>query len=98
MSLCRIFHHRQTVRCGDGEDGVQIDRLAKEVDWHDSLGTGRDGGLQQGRIHQVAVRINIHKNGLGPAKRDRLTGGDERGRHRDNLIARPDPEGEQGHP
>src|SRR3954470_17424422 len=54
VGLRGILDHRNPVALGYGENGPHVRQATVEMDWHDRLGSRRDGTLQCGRLHGPA--------------------------------------------
>ena len=67
---------------------LHVGRLAVEVDRQDHLRARRERRLELRGVHREGVVVHVHEDGRGAVQEDRLAGGDERVRHRHDLVAR----------
>jgi hypothetical protein len=74
---------------------VKSGRIAEDLHRQDRPGAARDGGLDPPGVDVQARRIDIDKDRPGPGHHDRGRGGNERERRRDDLVPRPDTQGQQ---
>ena len=94
-TLRSVLDDRQVVLAGNRVDRVDVGALAVQRDRHDRLGARRDRRFEQRRIHVVRARIDVDEDRPGADQRDHLGGREERERHRDDFVARPDIERHQ---
>jgi hypothetical protein len=87
-TLGGVFNHRNAVLGGNGVDGVKVRALAVQADGDDGLGTGGDGGFQQGRVQVVGAGINVHIHRLGAQQGHGFGGGNVGKAGGDDFIAR----------
>jgi len=76
MGLGAVLNKMKLVLVAYGLDGIEIRRLAEEMDRDDRLGLCGDLRLDLGRI-DVKVLVNVDEDGFGAGLADRLGGGDE---------------------
>src|SRR4030095_12127509 len=74
---------------GHLHDAIHVARLPIQMDGYNGSRPRRDGRLQRIWIHQHRVFFNINEDRPSSCKCDRLGGGDESVRHRDDLITWP---------
>src|ERR1035437_993919 len=65
---------------------------------YQSLGPGRDGRFDLGRIQAIGSRVGVHEYGRGAGDPDGLRGGEEGVGGGDALIAGTNPERHEGKP
>ncbi len=95
VRLARVLDDEQIVFVRDGEDGVEVRRLAVEVDGHDGPGARGDRALDEPRIHRVARGIDVHEHGLGARVADGGHRRHERVGDGDHLVPGADAAGEE---
>src|SRR5438105_12604295 len=98
MGLTGILNYGEAVFLRYIQNWIHISGLAIEMDGDNGAGAGRDGPLQEVRVHGAGLVLNINKHGGGPAKANRFGGGDEGIGDGDDFVSRPNAEGEQGEP
>lgn len=87
MRLRRVFEHEQAVLARDGQDRIQVGRLAVQVDRNDDLGFRRDCGFDQGRRDVMGQRVRLDRHGNGAALAHRQPGRDIGIARHDDFIA-----------
>ena len=95
-ALGGILDHRDITLATRFIDGIHRRALPVKTDWHDGFGAGGDSPLDLTRVQIVGLGANVKEDWRGTQKDYRLSGGDERERCGDHLIAGPDPQGHQG--
>ena len=92
-----VFNHGQAVPAGDGEDFIQVGRLAEKVHRDDGPGARRDTALDPGRVEVETVRAGIGEHRDCADTRDAARGGKEGERRANHFVAGPDAERQQRH-
>ncbi len=94
VGLTGVFDYRQTMFFGDFDNGVEIGRLAVEVNGDNRFGSGGDGRFELFRIHVECGFLYIHKDRSGATERDGFGGGDESVGDRNDFVAGTNSEGQ----
>src|SRR5690606_32785592 len=93
--LRAVLDDLQAMTLGYGEDRVHLRGSAVEVHREDRLRARRDRGLYQARVDVEGAFVDVDEDRRGADVADRLGGGEEAERGRDDLVARADAEGAQ---
>ena len=89
--LRRVLDHGQAVTLGHRHERVHVGGATAEMDRHDRLGAGTDGG-RDGVWIDVEIVAHVREHGPCPDRRDRAGGRDEGIGRGDHLVAGADPE------
>lgn len=90
-----VLNDRQRMTRGDLHDPRHVAGHANLVHTEDGLGALGDRRLDQCRIHVEGVGINVDEDGQGAAVTDAVGGRDEGMADGDDLVARPNPDGQE---
>jgi hypothetical protein len=91
-----VLDDRQPVLVGNGQDGRQVAWEPELVHDQNRAGGAGERGLQQTRVHAIGRRIDVHEDGPGPYRDDRVGGRDEAVADRDHIVFAPDVHRPQG--
>jgi len=94
--LRAVLDDEKPVLPADGADRLHVRGLAEEVDRKDGAGLRRYGRPDLRRIDVEGLRVDVHEDRRRADVADRLRGGDEGERGRDDLVAGPYPRGQEG--
>ena len=92
-ALGGILDHDDVVPGGDGVNRGVIGHLAEQADGDDRAGAWGDGGLDEGDIEIVALRLDVNEHRGGAHKADHFAGADPSKWHSDDFVAGPYAEG-----
>jgi hypothetical protein len=95
MRLGAVLDHVEVMLFADVADGLDVGRLAKDVNGDDGLCLLGDLGLDLGRV-DVEVLVDVHEHGPGPGLGDGLRGRDPAVGHGDDLVPEADAQGFEG--
>ena len=85
-----VVDHLEPVLVGDLLNALHVAGLAVAVHRHDGSGLRSDGGLDLVRVHAAVRGVDVHEHGLYAVPPDRVGGGDEAERGRDDLARYPE--------
>lgn len=85
-----VVYHFEPVLIRDLLDALHVARLAVAVNGHDGSGLRGDGGFDLVGVHAAVRGVDVHEHGLDAVPPDRVGGGDEAERGRDDLAGYPE--------
>ena len=85
-----VVDHLEPVLVGDLLDALHVAGLAVAVHRHDGRGLRGDGGFDLVGVHAAVRGVDVHEHGLDAVPPDRVGGGDEAERGRDDLARYPE--------
>ena len=89
--LAGVLDQRQPVPLAELPQGVELARVAVDVDGDDGLRPLRDRGLDRGGIEVHRALVDVGEDGHCPLVDGAVRRRDERVRRRDRLVALPQP-------
>ena len=96
LRLRRVLEQPQAVLPAQGEDGVDVEGAAVEVDAEDAHGTTGDPRRRVGRVEVERPRVDVGEDRPAAEEDDRLGGGEEGEGGDDHLVPWAQAEGAQG--
>src|SRR5262245_56939848 len=91
----RVLDQRDAAAGGDRLQGVQVERLTREVDGQDRARARRDRALDRVGQDLERPRIDVDEHRARADGEDHVTGRGPRHRGRDDVVAATDPGGEE---